>query len=330
MITRVAVALLVLLLAGCAAGTGTPAEPVRPPSSVFPSMRAAPSPGLGVTEEQLRRADPCLLVDWTILTAYGTLGRVESPYEFTECEATVNRPTISQLTVRVGFDFAFPEFATMRPVERGGVPVHAGDLEEYGCRRGVVVAERAVVNIHARDDAHPADLCAVADRVLDSVLPKLVSGDVSADGLPDDSLANVDACALLRPEEVFRLRGIDTTQVTPAFDGQNCTWGVPYVSDPNVYVSLGPDRPLEADSSGDRRVRIGDLAAVVHPQDGGSNPDYRTLPGCEVRLEYRPLERPGSFATIEGISVQVSVDLDEKARCSLATDLAEAAVRRLP
>lgn len=293
-------------------------------------MSAAPSPGIAATEDQLRHADPCLLADWTILTAYGTLDRVESAFDFSDCEATVNRPTISQLTVTVGFDFAFPEGVDLRPVERGGATVQVGDLGEYGCRRGVVVAERAVVSIHARDDAHPADLCAIADRVLDSVLPKLVSGDVPPDGLPEDSLANVDACALLRPDEVFRVRGIDKTQVTPGFDGQHCTWGVPYVSAANVYLSLGPARPLEADSSGDRQTKIGGLAAVVHPQDGGSNPDYRTPPGCEVRMEYRPLAKPGQFATIEGISVEVSTDLDEKARCDLATDLATAAVTRLP
>jgi hypothetical protein len=330
-VIRRVVLLSVLFLAGCAGDPGTPAAPpVPPPTSVFPSASATPSPGLGATEEQLRHADPCRLADWTILTAYGTLDRVESAFDFSDCEATVNRPTISQLTVTVGLDFAFPEGADLRPEERGGVTVQVGDLGEYGCRRGVVVAERAVVSIHARDDAHPADLCAIADRVLGSVLPKLVSGDVPPDGLPEDSLANVDACALLRPEEVFRLRGIDRSQVTPAFDGQNCTWGVPYVSDPNVYVSLGPGRPLEADSSGDRQTTVGGLAAVVHPQDGGSNPEYRTLPGCEVRMEYRPLDKPGSFATIEEISVQVSADLGEKARCDLATDLAKAAVARLP
>jgi hypothetical protein len=329
---RVAVVSLGLFLVGCTVETGTSAPPpVRPPSSVFPSANAQATPGLDVTEEQLRRADPCALVDSAVLAAYGDVGPVETPHEFTECEATVYRPAVgSQLTVRLGFDFAFPESVTLRPVERDGVTVHVGDPGEYGCRRGVVVAERAVINIHARDDANPADLCAVADRVLDAALPKLIAGDLPAASLPEDSLADVDACALLRPDEVFRLRGIDRTQVTPGFDGQHCTWGVPHVSDSNVFVSFGPASALDADSTGDRWARIGGLPAVVHPQEGGSNPDYRTLPGCEVRMEHRKLDRPGSFSTIEEISVQVSADADERYRCSLATDLAEAAVARLP
>jgi hypothetical protein len=321
--------LLVLLLAGCTAEPAAP-PPVPPPSSVFPSMSAAPSPGIGATEEQLRRADPCLLADWTILTAYGTLDRVETPIEFTECEATVYRPGSSALTVTLGFDFALPFGVEMRPVARDGVTVHASELDEYGCWRGVVVAERAVVQIHARDDSNPADLCAVADRVLDTVSPKLVSGDVPFSQLPEESLANVDACALLTHEEVSRLRGIDRTLVTPGFDGQHCTWGDETVSDTNVFVDLGPSIPLKADSTGDRLTKIGGLPAVIHPQPGGSNPQYRTLPGCEARIEYRKLDKPGLVSEIEEISIQVSADEDERYRCDLVTDLAEAAVGRLP
>jgi hypothetical protein len=322
---------LVLLLAGCTAEPGAPAAPpVPPPTSVFPSVSAQPSPGIKATEEQLRRADPCLLVDWTILTAYGSLERVETPIEFTDCEATVYRPAGTALTVSLGFGLAFGEGADLRPVERDGVTVQVGELGQYGCGRGVAVAERAVVSIHARDDRHPGDLCAIADRVLDAALPKLIAGDVPPSALPDESLSNVDACALLRPEEVFRLRGIDRTRVTPGFDGQNCTWGGPEVSETNVFINFGPALPLEADSTGDRETEIGGLRAVVHPQPGGSNPQYRTPPGCEARIEYRRLDRPGQVSEIEEISIQVTADEDEKYRCDLVTDLAEAAVSRLP
>lgn len=327
MIRRV-LPLLAVFLTACS--TEPAAPPVTPPSSVFPSPAASPSPGIAATEEQLRRADPCLLVDWTILTAYGSLERVETPIDFTDCEATVYRPTGTSLTVSLGFGLAFGEGADLRPEARDGVTVQVGDLGQYGCGRGVAVAERAVVSIHARDDEHPGDLCAIADRVLDAALPKLIAGDVPRAALPDESLANVDACALLRPEEVFRLRGIDRTRVTPGFDGQNCTWGGAEVSETNVFISLGPALPLKADSTGDRETEIGGLRTVVHPQPGGSNPQYRTPPGCEARIEYRKLDKPGLVSEIEEISIQVTADEDEKYRCDLVTDLAAAAVARLP
>jgi len=316
-----------LLIAGCSTERSAPSVP--PPSSLVPSVTVPLSDGISVTEEQLRRADPCALADRQVLSAYGA-PTIEPGYLFTDCEATFLGADRSGLTLSIGFDFAFPDGFTMTPRVRAGVTVYGDTGDDNWCRRGVAVAEHAVISLAVGGTPDTNVTCGTADRALDAVLPKLVDGDLPAADLPAESLANQDACALLRPEEAFRVPGVDKDQLTPGFNGQTCTWGNPVVSDPHAYVSFSPAFPLDADSPRDRTVEIGGHNAVVHPEVGGSNSSYRTLPGCEVRIEYRPFARQGVMKSIEELSVSVTADAQDESSCPLATDLAKLAVGRLP
>ncbi len=252
--------------------------------------------------------------------------------QFTTCDATIRLATGDTAVIGVGFDFDVPTGST--PRNRDGVTVYDDEGDEYWCRHTVVVSDHAVITwaagVRGGVTGNRALSCEIAQTAVDGVLPQLKRGELKPAGLPPNSLGRLDACRLLDHRETGRVPGIDRSRLHPGFNGQHCTWGDPEVSTPSVLVSFNRTAEPRADSPRDRRTTINSRSAVVHPMVGGSNPDSRTLPGCQVRIVHRPLDDPDGVQTIEEVSVQVTADAPDESNCPLAVELATAAVNRLP
>lgn len=316
-----------LLIAGCTDHGNEPPADVPPPAAVVPSSTVPPSSGIAVTPEQLADADPCDLLDARALSTYGK-AEVESESRFTGCAAQVFPETGSLIRLRLGFDFR-PTNTTLTPRQRQGVTVYGDTGDETWCRRSIVVAPTAAINLGVAADNGP-DACPIADAVVDAMLPKLKQGQLPSAGHPPTSLANLDACALLQHTETNQVPGIDRTQVHPGYAGQHCTWGVETVDAPNVFVSFDRTYPFKVDGADQRLTTVSGRSALVDPFEGGENPQYRTLPNCSVEFVHRSLDPPDGDRTVEVVQVDVSFDGPEQARCDLALDLATRAAGRLP
>jgi hypothetical protein len=315
--------IVLIAAAGCVSRTGQ-----RPEDST-------PKPDGGmISAEQLRKADPCGFADSAALAEHGEVD-VEDEVFFTDCAARVTTAGggYTSLNVELNLKVGEDTLAEFTEGERRGVPVWSAPEDEFGCERNVVPHKEMVIALTAAEDAPSGTICQLADDAVDEVVDQLLSGAVRTYDVPDDSLLNQDACALIDDSHAARVPGIDMSLKLPAFNDQSCSWGDDDVTSPGVFVSFTHGAPAQTNDPRDQKKTIDGHAAVMTLSDGDEFADLNVdvgpmLPSCDVDVDYRDASKPAG--EVETVGVSVRAQQAATASCPLALELATSAMSRLP
>ncbi|MFI7642131.1 DUF3558 family protein [Nonomuraea sp. NPDC049400] len=324
-----------LFAAGCSAQDNASSE-APADASAGPTQSAPSTVSLSVTSEELRGADPCKLIDENVLAEFGKV-KYDKGISYGQCDIVLDGPDDESVSVFVDLQAGPSEGAAgdpaPTPVLRDGVTVYEsegiGELSgDKNCTRDVVVRERiATVAIGVFGDEAGSRACRIADTAAGDVIRLLRSGDLPSARHAPDSLANQDACELVKKSEAARVPDIDPGERHAEFTGQSCTWGGKSIDEPHLYVLFQHlDDALEG-----RPLTVGGRPAAVNyrPADENSNLLGPSLPSCAVDVEYGKAG-PTAKGRTEVVSVGVTGDSSRQKLCSLAQKLAPKALARLP
>ncbi|GAA0445134.1 hypothetical protein GCM10010160_84730 [Acrocarpospora corrugata] len=326
---------IALFAAGCSAQENASSD--APADASADSTRSAPSTvSLSVTPEELRGADPCKLIDENVLTEFGKV-KYDKGISYGQCDILLDGPNDEFVSVFVDLQAGPSEVSVgdpaPTPVLRDGVTVYEseGVSELTGskdCTRDVVLRERiATVAIGVYGDESGSRACRIADAAADDVIRLLKSGDLPSARHAPDSLANQDACELVKESEAARVPDIDPGKRHADFTGQSCTWGGRNIDEPHLYVFFQHlDDPLEG-----RPLTVRGRPATVNYSSAVADNALLgpSLPSCAVDVEYGEAG-PSVKGRTEVVSVGVTGESSRRELCSLAQELAPKVLARLP
>lgn len=286
-----------------------------------PAMPATVGP-ISLTGDP-KAADPCALIDLAWLHQFG-LPRITTPYNPNGCRAQIT--TANSGDVNLYIDFNTPAFSVESV---GGQRQQLGALTisrkgivpgtyEPSCQNVLLLADRTTVwiNVYGGKDV---DQCAVAEVGTATAVTALDRDGITyRPGRTSGwQVTNSDACTLLTNIELVSVSGLNPTIRSPGFANWWCSWGTTSAT-VELYFRLD-DAIL--DNHGDPTVIAGRRAWLRIVAQG--NPHL-----CEAIVVSRPAASPTSATEI--VKVQVRGPQKDQELCARASDLAAAAVARLP
>jgi eukaryotic-like serine/threonine-protein kinase len=217
-----------------------------------------------------------------------------------------------------------PEPGSRDQVERrGSVQIVAEPAGGGGCDRRLVLADGNLVEVTAqRTGRGTMDLCAAATLATDRAAAVLGRGRVPRRGraLPARSLSNLDACALLDPAALSRVRGIDGVRPEAGFGRWDCHWHS-RTGDTAIQLRFDRNGPLTAADG--RPKRLGGHQAYITPGGDGRGT-------CLAQVVHRTYPDTSGNTTAELVFLVVSDSGSGGRLCDKAETLASAAAARLP
>lgn len=269
--------------------------------------------------------DPCALLDPAALRRY-----TELPVEIVRDHEFFNR---CDLWVPLGAgenDAVRVELKVQQPALFGELPPRPDDVEtkryplgDGKCSTDLLLPDGNFVQITSSHvDAKPVDLCGMTSDVSNEaqrVLMKNHEIPRRQQPYPSQSLAHVDACALLRGPDIFKAVGAEVPAY-PEMGGWGCSWDT---GRREVTIEFMREPPLDPARNG-RRITAGDREAYV--KAGIENwPD-----ACSARIVHRRYQDTPPM--IESLRVYLEEDkiADPGTLCDGAAALAQAVAGRLP
>ncbi|WP_405645514.1 protein kinase domain-containing protein [Streptomyces uncialis] len=325
--TAVLVALTGVLLAGTA-GAGWWLWPGDGGSGGSPDTRAGTRAVLG----DVRAADPCALLDPTGFTSYGTASLHTAYGAFDRCDVLLHaredgdgpkgaRKGDFLAGVQVDFASDPAELGSVPRTTRGAVTVAELPRSSDGCERNVMLPDGNQVWLAAGSEhADAPDPCALVRIATDHAVKVLNQGPVpERPGFPAESLAGVDACALMDEAALAVVPGIDPADGEPDFANWGCDW-TGGTQDVRVDLVFSRDNSLTDDGT---PARFGGRPGAVAA--GGAGED-----SCVARAQHRVYPGVRGEETIELVELTVAAPWPAEELCTRARALATAVARRLP
>ncbi|MFI7638856.1 DUF3558 family protein [Nonomuraea sp. NPDC049400] len=167
-----------------------------------------------------------------------------------------------------------------------------------------------------------ADLCAIADAATTTAAQALAGGPIErrSPPLPAASLAQKDACALLRGDALEAVPGVDATSPDPGFGGWQCSWDG---TTGDTWVNLQFDRELRRNTEDDGTpIRVNGYRAFVTPKGEGGGT-------CLLQVIYRSYADQRGESAVEKVRIVVGGSRPTDRLCRMATDLARSATAQL-
>ncbi|MBV9012173.1 MAG: serine/threonine protein kinase [Pseudonocardiales bacterium] len=271
-----------------------------------------------------KAADPCALIDLAWLHQFG-IPQITTPQFLNTCWMKITTPNGGSADLDVGYYPPVQVVATL-----GGHPQHLGDLTivrkgilqgpyTSSCENVLVLADQTQVFINTYGGGNGFDLCKLTEVGTATAANALARHGITYRPHRTASwpIANSDACALLTPTELTTLGSVDPTIRTPGFADWSCSWGT---TTANVQLQFRLDTATPnmygtPTTIADRRAW---LQPVTHV-----NPHQ-----CVAVVVSHPAQ---SFTdATEMISVAVQEAQPDQKLCARASDLAAAAVTRVP
>ena len=272
-----------------------------------------------------RTVDPCALADAAALARFGETELDKDYGNFDRCDVLVTTGPDSVVDVKIELsNVPAPETPTqVRTI--GAIKVIEEPREGDVCDRALVLPhERPTVRIEAHEteeEGSKAPLCQIADVATARAAGVLNRGPVPRrpQPLPKQSLAQYDACALLSPDALDEVPGIDASDPDVGFGNWDCDW---HSTTRDLDVSLRFDRhqPLTAEDGHPTLLR--GFRAFVEPDWDGKGT-------CAVRTVYRTYPDEDGRPAVELVLLSVGGEWPTDRLCSLATRLSDAAAGSL-
>jgi len=280
-----------------------------------------------------RTADPCSVLDPNSLARFGNgVVQKDTEYgEFNRCGMTVRlgkeEKNVGEVWVRI---FNPPENES-QPHPRGQLgPIEYPPEREGTCVRSIPLPDDNQVVITAQNQGgYPSELCAMASEVAGSVLSKLGQAtQIPRRGKPfdSDSLANADACATLKEDE---LATVFTTPVTPEPDFGNwtCYWQTDSFDLTLVFSREWPEDADDDETTVSTGVGEGYVGTDSNAGEGAT--------GCEIEIIHREYVEDTAINDEWMEVAMLSLDskdgsVPEEALCEKVTALGRLIAPRLP
>ncbi|MFI7125222.1 serine/threonine-protein kinase [Nonomuraea sp. NPDC050153] len=313
-----ALAVAALLIA---AGSVLKERDAPPPRSSAPStpVRAA-----DLTLGDHRSADPCAMTD---AAALGRFGRTEVDLDygnFDRCDVLVSPPGGGVVDVMADLNHDPPPEQAVAARNVGGIKVVDDPAESGECSRTLVLpgVHDVIVKIRTRweDDGGKADLCEIADAAATVAAQALDHGPLKrrSPPLPETSLAQRYACALLSGKSLEAVPGIDATDPDVGFGGWDCEWDS---TTSDTWVDLSYDRGRPPNAEDGTVTRMNGYRAFVRPDR-----EDRT---CELEVIFRAYADQNGQTAVEKVLLVVGGSRPVGRLCGMATALARSATAEL-
>ncbi|MGO1049585.1 protein kinase domain-containing protein [Crossiella sp. CA198] len=266
-----------------------------------------------------RTADPCKLFDLAGLRKFGDVNLTPDEYRFDRCDVIVKVDDTSRETpITLVLGTTSPTNRPQGQVEqRGRFSVLRETAVPGRCARRLLLPENYEIAISVRvKTVVEADLCGMADAVVESASAVLAKGQIPRRESYPDSLANQDACAAGTSARFPRLPGIDPAGPEPGFGRFSCTWANADRSE-TLQLDLARSNPF-TEARGTTGTVAGREAFVDQEMDEFTD-------GCRVRVATRSY--PNAYGSIKLDAVFVLVTSKHKPyaeRCAVAKELAAA------
>jgi hypothetical protein len=343
---------MVMVAAACSgsdngSGGGSTAEPSGSSTAVAEGTLGDPT-----------TVDPCSWVDVDKLEASGQAG-VAVGNDFSSCIVEY-RPSGGGAPVWTTLSFTGLEFdldsytaqygATTDQVGPSTIVSAVDPGSGVNCVSGVFTADRYFITLSGVDEQGQVatqPVCSVLTDMATNVAQTLNAGKVRHREYPDNSMAKVDGCSLLSPEDLTAaLPGSTLEQVSDAGPGQGCSWMTPH-DDQGDGVSVGFITQLSSAvpvaGEGDEETTIAGWKTFIW-QDGegvpgGSGPTRcvamavgSTWPDELVNYQgsVTPTTDSGELLVVELPTLTVRGQLPYDQLCSAVRSLAEAAWQGIP
>ncbi|WP_229795661.1 hypothetical protein, partial [Saccharothrix coeruleofusca] len=264
-----------------------------------------------------RTADPCALIDEEELSRFGTVRVVTDYGNFNRCDALVHVGAKEPVDIEIQLITRASRTVQGQPLEVVEEPLRSNE-----CDRTVVADERYAVRVSAKLDNPPLDLCPLADAAAATVLEVLRGGQIPrrATPFPEDSLARVDACALLDDEVLTAVAGVNGGSALNVFGNWACKWR-------STTGGLGIN--LRYDQHSADEVPKGELTRLEDGRVVYVWLDTDSSKSCTIHVPHLPAS-PAKRAYLDVLVLTVQGDRSGEEYCLEAKILAAAAAKKLP
>ncbi|MFE3599658.1 serine/threonine-protein kinase [Streptomyces sp. NPDC059142] len=302
-----------LVRAGDGSGSDTTSSDQKPPATA----------GLAGTIGDTRGADPCTLLDSASLSRFGDTRLVSDYGEFNRCDVLVRNDGGDEVAdAQVYLDAEPAEFDSAVPTRRvGNITVASFEREEDACVRVLATADHRQIQVIGKQLDTPApDLCALADAATDHAVGVLDDAPVPRRSSQPaaNSLARVDACALLDPATLRQIPGVDARNQRRGFGSWSCGW-TSDDGDSEVRVEYSRDSSMGDEGT---PTDIAGTKGYLWPQESSDD-------SCDVRTPHRTYTNSTGDRTIELLHLTVYSPQPIDQLCNSAKALAATITRNI-
>lgn len=326
---RLAVLIVVLVLAGCSHSTGSSGPSSGPSAGPSSPPPTTVQPGSSAELGDLSLVDPCSL---TRPETFGQYGRAAQgrPVSLDYCVTTIDTPDGSHLEIASGelrtvdpaTDLAGLTLVPVGPLQLAYPPLQQGE-----CSRPLVftdhVALETRVDLFVGDS--PLDLCAVADAAARQAADTIARHAVGHRDPPQHSLSRLDPCHQLPDSALSRLPDFAGKPAVGAPGRHQCSWGGQAPKEPRLRLLFGAgDPPAVHDETASAEKIVG-RDTVLTRIGGGAGPAL-----CTVETAHLPFGPAGSGSVELATVVVVLPSGDMNQSCADGRTVAEAVWPTLP
>ncbi|MFB9903131.1 serine/threonine-protein kinase [Allokutzneria oryzae] len=267
-----------------------------------------------------RTADPCSLVRQSVFRDIGP-SELKTDYgNFNRCDVLIDVGREEKLDVEVQLvtRASQKEREDWRLVTGDPFDVLVVPSDDTDCNRLVRVDDKYGVRVTAKLANSPRDLCRVAGIAVATVKSVLRRGQIPRrpKDFPTDSLAGVEACALLPAEALAGFEGMNPGM--PGFGDWSCKW---FTAVTRTEVHLRYDQHAATDSIKGQAKKLGGHEAYVElDTDSGQS--------CTVQMPYKTRNQ-AARAHVDMMRLTVKGERPGPALCPDAERLATAAATNL-
>lgn len=322
-----------LVLTSCSmrvSGTATTAPTTPPPTTL--AVKATPVDPKRMTGEavlgDLTFLDMCLFLHAEDLGEFGKATLV-NPDAFDACAVDIERADGELIEVIASDVDRAPDEIEGDLVDVGGGVKSVVLIEEPGvCAQGVVFADDVSFIVDVVAEKLEGDLCPVAAKAVAAMVARFDDGLVSKREIAANSLARVDACAVLPESAVADIPGVAKRSRSEVLTKHSCGIGSSADAAPFVSLEMLAGYAPRADEDGAVTETIAGRKTVVHdsteePIDG--------LVYCWVSTQQRSIVLAGVGRVSEYAIITVWLrEADAQPGCPSAKAVAGKVWPRLP
>lgn len=286
---------------------------------VWQRVTAAP-PANPAALGDLRTIDVCGFLDKAPLARFGAVEVAHDVGPFNVCSLTVaadprRADGRARVTVSIQHDpYERPDAGKIEQLALGGSRDH--------CAKQLLLPGPYEVMIWSeKDEGVQADVCAMADALADHVRSVLEQGNTPRRAVPElPSIGAVDACSLLRPEELGEALGAPADSI-PGVAGWSCQWR----RSPDLQVGITLERGAPIGAADGQQMELAGRIAMTSCGPAA-------VRGCPVQVVHRFYTNAGGEPRTELVTLFLGGDgsLPAEVLRERAVRLAALAAARLP